>query len=204
MNALWQEEIEELEQVLGISIESQADAEIQADHGAEAPASERFRISDLGTLNWALRKLAALDRRETEITELAKAELERIENWRKKRLDAVQRSREYLMFLIEEYARKQREENPKWKVSTPYGRVSFRRMAPKWHWKDDLSLVEWLERSGHTDMIRIKKEPEKTMVKNFLAPIENGLVIDPNTGEIVPGVQVEEQPEKLVVEVDKK
>lgn len=197
MNELWKAEIEELERVFGVE-----EGEGEAEGGAETPPSDRFRIRDISALNWALRKLAALDRQEAEINELARQEVERIEEWRKKRLESVARSREYLTFLIEEYAREQRALDPKWKASTPYGRVSFRRQQPKWHWKDDQVLVDWLERAGYTDMVRVKKEPEKAVLKKRFSLADDGRVIDPETGEVVPGVVVEEQGEKLVVEVE--
>lgn len=160
---------------------------------------QRFRIENIDQLNWALRKLAAIKAKENEVRRLADAERQRIAEWEQKELAALERDRSFFEGLVQEYALTQREADPKWKASTPYGRVSFRRQPAKWQY-DDQKLLEYLKASGRTEFVRIKEEVNKADLKRALK-VQDGRAIDPETGEIVPGIVIEEQPEKLVIDV---
>lgn len=186
LNAL---QLVELEEIEGLHEQEQEEAR------------QRFKIENTEQLAWALRKLAAIKAKENEVRRLADAERQRISDWEQKELTALERDRSFFEGLIAEYAAKQREADPKWKASTPYGRVSFRRQPAKWEWKDDASLVAFLEANGHDSLVRVKKEPDKNAVKKAFQTTADGKVVDPNTGEVVPGVVVVPQPEKLVIDV---
>ncbi|MEB3103051.1 host-nuclease inhibitor Gam family protein [Ferviditalea candida] len=161
----------------------------------------KFQITDLSSLNWALRKMAALQTKKNEVNQLADEEVERIEAYRKRELDTLQRSEEFFKHLIGEYAMKRREEEPGYKGDkTPYGRVGFRKSQPKWHYEDD-KLIQFLEANDRADLIRIKKEPIKTEIKKIFQVTNDGDVYDEN-GQHVEGITVEFMPDTLDVKVE--
>lgn len=161
---------------------------------------QRFQVTDIHSLNWVLRKLAALELKKAEANEVADREIERIEAFRRRELDAIQKDGDFLRGLISEYAIRQRDEDPKWKAKTPYGTVSFRKQLPKWHYNDD-QLVSFLEDSGYDTLIRTKKEPVKTEIKKLFKVNDDGRVFDED-GIQVDGIMVEFLPETLDVKVE--
>lgn len=166
----------------------------------EVEMKERFKIDGLDSLNWALRKLAALDTQHLDLRELANKEKARIQEWLDKETRAIEESRQFFSMLIEEYAREQRSRDPKWKASTPYGKVSFRKQQPKWEY-DEKKALEVVESAGLDHFIRVKKELDKVALKAKVTVLEDGRVVEPDSGAIIEGVVVAPQPEALKVEV---
>ncbi|MCX7951038.1 MAG: host-nuclease inhibitor Gam family protein, partial [Clostridiales bacterium] len=160
---------------------------------------EQFKVKDIDQANWCLRKISALKKQETELTELRNKEIQRIENWHKKEIEKTENSIKFFEGLLEAYARSERETNPKFKLSTPYGKVAFRKQQPKWNY-DDETLLKFLKQAGKTEFIRIKEEVNKTELKKKLK-VAGELVVDDN-GEIIEGITVEEQPDKVVIDVE--
>ncbi len=186
MNALEQMELDELQELV-----------FQL---PEAEVKQRFRIDSLDSLNWALRKLAALEAKRKENEALAKKEYERIKSWEEKTTRDIDEHKQFFTALIEEYARSQRAADPKWKASTPYGKVGFRKQQPKWMY-DEQKALESVESTGLDKFIRVKKELDKVALKASAKVLEDGRVIDTETGVFIEGVSVAEQPEALKVEV---
>jgi len=162
---------------------------------------ERFKITDLATLNWAMRKLSVLDKKRAEEVDVTNAEIERIQTWFAKQDKQYQYSKEYLEKLIEDYAKSQCEEDPKWKGSkTPYGKINFHKQKDQWEY-DEATLVAYLEKERKTSLIRVKKEPIKELVKDLFT-LSNGQLVNENTGEIVPGVTITERELKLSIKLE--
>lgn len=166
----------------------------------EAEVKQRFRITDLDSLNWTLRKLAALEAKRKEHEALAKKEYERIQAWEAKVSKDIEDHKQFLTMLIEDFARSQRAVDPKWKASTPYGKVGFRKQQPKWSY-DEQKALESIEAAGLDKYVRVKKELDKVSLKASVQILEDGRVIDVDTGSFIEGVTVLEQPEALKVEV---
>lgn len=166
----------------------------------EAEVKQRFRITDLDSLNWTLRKLAALEAKRKEHEALAKKEYERIRAWEEKVSKDIDDHKQFLTMLIEDFARSQRAADPKWKVSTPYGKVTFRKQQPKWTY-DEQKALESVETAGLYKYIRVKKELDKTALKASVNVLEDGRVVDAETGSFIEGVAVTEQAESVKVEV---
>ena len=152
---------------------------------------QRFRISDLSSLNWTLRKLSSLDKNRAEEVTLANAELERINVWFARQDITYQASKNFLEGLIREYATQQRVIDPKWKQKTPYGLVSFRK-GKKFNYGDEEKLVKYLVDNGMGEFVKVVKSPIKAELKKALTITKDGKVIFSNTGEILPEITVEE------------
>lgn len=177
----------ELEEVNGLDLQDEQ-------------VKERFKIEDLEQLNWALRKLATLDEQQSEIDELADKEMLRIKSWHEKESESIGHSKSFFESLVGEYAIKQRDNDPKFKnVKTPYGKVGFRKQQPKWNYDDEI-LIKHLKASELTDLFKTKEEPKKAEIKKQFKVLDSGQVVDSN-GEIVPGITVEEQGDKLDIKV---
>lgn len=195
MNNLQQIELDEIEEF------------IQSEYSTEeikAEIKQRFQITDLNSLNWALRKLSALDTQQKEIAELRSAEIGRIEQWFQSQTSGIERSREFFEYLISEYAQAQREVDPKWKAKTPYGAVGFRKQQPEWVYAEDDSLTKYLIGSEwEKNYTRTKIEPNKAEIKKSqIFKAQNGKLINTVTGEVVPGVEIIEREEKITIKVE--
>lgn len=163
--------------------------------------TQRFKVTDINSLNWALRKMAAIDAKIKEVNALADAEIERIENFRKQELSSLQQSQDFFQGLIGEYALKRRDEDPAFKSEkTPYGRITWTKRQPKWNYNND-EVINYLEENGRRELIRVKKEPVKTEIKKLFQVNEDGRVFDEN-GQEVPGISVEFIPDELKVKVE--
>lgn len=179
MNALQLHELEEIETI-------------------DTEQREQFKITDLSSLNWVLRKLAAIEVKKNEVNEMINGEISRLERFRQGELSKLTDNAEFFNGLIAEYAEQKRIQDPKFRDVTPYGSVTYHKQQPKWTY-DDQTLVEHLEQNELDDFIRIKKEPDKTEIKRQFK-VDKGRVYDVNGVEVA-GVKVEEQPDKLVVKV---
>jgi phage host-nuclease inhibitor protein Gam len=159
---------------------------------------ERFKINDLSSLTWAMRKLSALRTKQDEVHQIANQEVERIESYRNKEVVKLIEHEVFFNSLIADYAERMRIEDPKFKQKTPYGGISFRKSPAKWNYEEKF-LLEHLENNNLNDFIRTKKEPDKVMIKDCFQ-VTKGKVYDTN-GELVIGITVTESPDKLVVKV---
>lgn len=163
----------------------------------EEEAKKRFRIESTEQANWAFRKLRAINVKSNEIKELAAAERQRIDEWEKKELSVLENSTEFFEGLLAEYFVKQRELDPKFKLSTPYGRVSSRKQQPKWNYEDE-KVLNWLKEND-TELIKIKEEINKVELKKKYQIVGNTVVTE--DGEIVEGITVEEVPDSINIKV---
>ncbi len=188
MNELQWLELEEVEEILN------------ADESSSDEIKQRFKIDNINSLNWALRKIASINANLAEEEALFQSELDRITTWIGNRRDSAARSREFFESLITEYATEQRKKDPKFKASTPYGKISFRKQPPQWEYNDEL-LVKYLDDNKYDDLVRVKKEPIKAEVKKRFVASE-GKLIDQDSGEVIPGVTITERGEKLDIKVE--
>lgn len=166
----------------------------------ESEVKQRFCITDLDSLNWAFRTLSALDAQLSDKRELAEKEMARIQEWMDKETKSIEQNSQFFLSLIEQYAREQRANNPKWKASTPYGKVGFRKQQPKWCY-DEQKALEAIESAGLDQLLRVQKELDKTALKASVNVLENGSVVHLESGMIIEGISVIPQDDAVKVEV---
>lgn len=163
--------------------------------------NEGFKVEDDQQANWCLRKIKDITQQIQNNSELAQAEIEKIESWEQQEKEKLQQSIDYFQGLLAQYAVKKREEDPKFKSQKlPHGRIKFVKQQPKWNY-DDNKLLETLKQNNLTDFIKIKEQPDKAQIKKAFE-VAKGKVINPDTGEFVEGITVEEREESFKVEVD--
>ena len=162
---------------------------------------ERFKITDLDTANWGFKKINALNARITEKKQLAEAEIERINSWLESETKADQQSIEYFEHILVEYYQELRADDPKAKLSTPYGKVTSRKKQPSWEF-DDAATLEYFK-ANKPELIEVKESFNKTQAKKVFKPVldATGSVVDEN-GEIVGFVKAVPQGDSFSVKVD--
>ncbi len=144
-----------------------------------------FEINNLQSATWAFKKLRAISDKQREIEEVAAAEIERIEEWKQEQLKQYKSDSEFFEGCISAYFIEERANDKKFKLSTPYGKVTTRK-SKKWLYEDEEALKNYVKDNG-IDVIRIKEELDKTSLKKLF---KDG--VNQETGEILPGVMIEE------------
>jgi hypothetical protein len=162
---------------------------------------DRFKVTDDSSANWALRKIAQHKKQMEQNNLLAEEEIHKIEAWNKQVNDEAQQSIDYFQSLLAEYAETIRNENPKFKtLKLPSGRIRYKKQQPKWNY-DDEQVVQALKEADMTDYIKVKETPSKSDIKKAFV-VSGSQVIDPETGIIIPGIEVEEREDKFEVVTD--
>lgn len=156
-------------------------------------AREGFKIENLETANWAFRKLRAIEENENEIKELAQVEIDRINSWKESELKQNEGTKQYFEFLLSEYFKNEKAKDKKFKLSTPYGKVSARK-TNKWTY-DEEKLKEYIK-INDLPFIKIKEEIDKAGLKKCF---KDG--VNAETGEVIPGIEIEEV-ESITVKVE--
>lgn len=161
---------------------------------------EAFAIKNLETANWAFRKLSAYHKRVKEKEDLAKKEIERIQQWfaeeTKKDVDAIN----YFEFLLTQYYEEQRAIDKKFKLSTPYGKMTSRKKQPKMSIEDENRLIGFLEEKKPEIVETVKKYNLTEVKKLFkVVPIDNELKAIDQDGEELPFLTFEPQADSYTI-----
>lgn len=162
---------------------------------------ETFEIKDDKEANWALRKIKQYKEQQKENIALAESETSKIEAWLQAVNGDAQGSIDYFQGLLAKYAMSKRKVDPEFKsTKLPNGAIRFRRQQPAFKY-DTNKVIESLKKLERVDLIRIKEEPDKTAIKKAFI-IDDDKLINPETGEIVEGVEVEYREDKFEVVTD--
>lgn len=145
---------------------------------------EGFKIENLEGATWAFRKLRAIEAKKAEIKAIADEEKARIDLWEQQQLKQYEADTEFFEGAISAYFIEERAKDKKFKLSTPYGKVSSRK-AEKYIYEDEQVIKDYCN-VNEIDVIKIKEELDKTAFKKLC---KGG--VNQETGEIVPGVRVE-------------
>lgn len=141
-------------------------------------------VNDLKSAGEVFKKIKFLSGQIQEKKEYAAEERSLIDIWEQQQIKELSSKKEYFEGIIKAYFTEQRHISSKFKLSTPWGKVSSRK-TQKLIVEDEERLIDYLE--NDEDAIRTKKELNKTYIN---AKYKNG--VDPETGEILPYVHVAE------------
>lgn len=161
-----------------------------------------FVIDDLEKANWAFKKINALNARINEKKELAEAEQRRIRNWLDNETKNDFESVEYFEGLLTAYYKQLRQQDPKAKLTTPYGKVTSRKRQPAWNW-DENKAIEYLKANA-PQVLQEKITFSKTEAKKLFTPIETeeGYRLIDENGELVDIAEIEFQEDSYTVKAD--
>ena len=143
---------------------------------------EEFKVTDLQSATWVLRKLRALNKKVDEINAVAVEEITRINEWAEKEVRALDKA--YFEDLLTAYYLEERAKDKKFKLSTPFGGLTTRK-SKKYIYEDEQAIIDYCN-TNEIDVIRVKEELDKASFKKLC---KDG--VNQETGEIVPGVRVE-------------
>lgn len=145
---------------------------------------EVFAINDLAGATWAFRKLRAIEEKQKELTSIAIEERQRIDEWLRNETKALNYDKAYFEGVLSAYYIEERAKDKKFKLSTPYGKVTSRK-TEKYIYEDEQEIMDYCS-MNELDVIRVKEELDKTAFKKIC---RGG--VNQATGEVVPGVRVE-------------
>lgn len=167
----------------------------------ETEAETPFKISDLSGADWAFEKLASIHARMKEKEQLAEEKRFKIDTWLETVTAEDKRSAEYFEGLLIAYYQELRSKDPKAKLSTPAGKVTSRKLQPKWEFNED-EAVEYFK-VNHPEIVAVKESFNKADAKKLLQALndDSGQVIDEN-GEILEFVRATPQGESYTVKAD--
>lgn len=163
---------------------------------------ERFVIDSDEKADWALRKIVEAENEIEKVEHFAESQIRQIENWKVKQTEKRYNSIEYFKSLLAEYLQNKRKENPKLKsITLPTGNVGFRKKPVKWVYNDEV-VLKTLESENLDDFIKVEKKLDKQSIKKAFEVV-NDKVINPETGQVIEGIEVQEQGESLNVRLNK-
>jgi len=154
----------------------------------ENPDKERFKVRDKEQAEWCLRQISRLTKEQEEIEATAKAEIEKITAWQNNQTGAIRKSISFFEYLLIEFHQQTLKENKDAKtIKLPSGRLSARKTQPEFI-RDEKKMLPWVEKN-RPGFIKIKTAIDWAGLKEVLK-YEKGKGIDPDTGEVVPGLTV--------------
>lgn len=141
--------------------------------------------------NRYMRVCQHLDAELAQLKAVKDAELERIACYYNARAEALEQKKAYFEMLVIGYYNHQRAKNPRYQLKTPWGKVTQRKTKSP-IWNDETATVEWLKATGRGELVKVEESLKKADLKKAFT-VANGHYVDESTGEIVPGVAVEEK-----------
>ncbi|MBA8760783.1 hypothetical protein GWK87_11130 [Staphylococcus schleiferi subsp. coagulans] len=163
--------------------------------------SESFQVTNLETANWAFKKLEALKAKENEIIQVAEKELDRIKQWQSQELKSIESDKEYFEYLVTDYYKREKEKDDKFKLSTPYGKVTSRagsKVLEMQSGVNEQDVIEQLEQKGFTEFVKVSKKLNQADIKKGFYVDDDGTLIDMN-GEVLEGVKMVRKPTSYTV-----
>ena len=154
---------------------------------------EVFEINDLAGATWCFRKLRAIENKKEDIITLAALEIDRITQWLTNETKSLEADKTYFEGLLNSYYVKERAKDKRFKLSTPYGKVTARKTR-KWTYDED--IVKAYIKAEELPFIRIKEELDKAAIKKAF---KDG--VNTETGEYIPGITIEEI-ESITVKIE--
>lgn len=161
---------------------------------------QTFRIDGDRTAQWAMRHLAELRADEARDTATYDAELAHLDEWATRRAKSREWGISFFERHLEDYARRQREATggKRKSIDLPAGKVRTTIRKARIVVTDRDSFVEWATGTA-ASLLRVKREPDATAIGVALQMTDSGTVVDPVSGEVVPGLGVE--PESVSVSI---
>jgi len=174
---------------------------LERDTGIEE--QERFVVDSEQKANWALRKIKQLQDKMDANVDLAAEEIAKVEAWEKEVNEGLHQSILFFTGLLEQYHRGVYAKDPEAKtIKLPHGQLKMRAQQPEFR-RDDGKLLAWLESQGTVGKayIKIIKSPQWADLKKKLE-IAGDKMVDPESGEIVDGVEVIAREPRFSLEVE--
>lgn len=146
----------------------------------QPPEQRRWRIEDDNAAEWAMRVVASIDADLADLAEKADGWQQRIQHWFRQGRRPLLARRVLLEHHLKDYARRERERDPKRKtVKLPAGSVSSRAGSPQAKVVDEAQVIAWA-RANLTDdaCAEVVKVVESVLVSKLREVVTVGDVVD--------------------------
>lgn len=147
---------------------------------------QSFVVDTNEKADWAMKKLSEINSQIEDVDRRAKVQEQQIFDWKTNELQKLEESREYFENLLNNFTVKKLEENPKFKFSSPWGKISVRHVK-EWSYNDD----ELIKQYKDTQFVKTSYKLNKNDLKKSVE-IVNGKAVSKETGEIVDGIKIDE------------
>jgi hypothetical protein len=158
---------------------------------------EGFRVDTPEQAAWAMRKYRRLAQKKAQYAALAEAERHRIQAWEERVSASVQSNMDFFGSHLEAYAIRERARGAK-SVEFPDGSIKTRQTGASYE-VDRAVFVDWASEAKRDDLLRVTLAPDMTAIKSAVV-VDGGQVLDPSTGEVIPGLAP--TPERVSVKIE--
>lgn len=152
----------------------------------EENLEEGLEVTDNEIATSIMKRLKYVNMLKEENTAIAEKEIQKIRAWQDEVNSELDEKIAYYQEVLIEFYKKQQEVNPKYKLDTPYGKVT-KRKSKKWSY-DEEAIIEFLEENMYIDMINIEKSIKKNDIKKAFP---DG--IDTSSGQVIDGITIVEE-----------
>ena len=152
---------------------------------------DSLTVRDELEANIYMRVCQRLDAEVAQLKAVKDAEIERLNVYYGARAEALEERKAFFERLVIGFYNYQRAKNPRYQLKTPWGKVT-QRTTKSPTWKNEAETVEWLKATGRSELVKVEESLKKAELKKVFA-VANGHYVDSSTGEVVPGVSVEER-----------
>ena len=166
----------------------------------EAAEQGEFVIDNMDKLDWAIRKVAVIEKGAEQKIECAKRQILRLQEYIRRVNEDTEKNTAWLKAMMEPFVKTLLEGGKRKSFAAPSGTVGFRAQEPEFE-KDDDKLVTWLEENGKREFVRVKKQIDWAEFKKQLVDVmEDGTVVTVD-GELIPveAIRATKRPDKLYV-----
>ena len=152
----------------------------------EENLEEGLEVTDNEIATSIMKRLKYVNMLKEENTAIAEKEIQKIRAWEYEVNSELDQKVKYYEEVLIEFYKKQQEINPKYKLDTPYGKVT-KRKSKKWSY-DEEAIIEFLEENMYIDMINIEKSIKKNDIKKAFPE-----GIDTSSGQVIDGITITEE-----------
>lgn len=152
----------------------------------EENLEEGLEVTDNEIATSIMKRLKYVNMLKEENTAIAEKEIQKIRAWEDEVNSELDQKVKYYEEVLIEFYKKQQELNPKYKLDTPYGKVT-KRKSKKWSY-DEEAIIEFLEENMYIDMINIEKSIKKNDIKKAFPE-----GIDTSSGQVIDGITITEE-----------
>ena len=152
----------------------------------EEKIDEGLEVTDNEIATSIMKRLKYVNMLKEENTAIADKEIQKIKLWQDEANSELDQKIKYYEEVLLEFFKQQQELNPKYKLDTPYGKLT-KRKSKKWSY-DEEAIIEFLEENMYIDLINIEKSIKKNDIKKTFPE-----GIDKSTGQVIDGITISEE-----------
>jgi hypothetical protein len=152
----------------------------------EEKIDEGLEVTDNEIATSIMKRLKYVNMLKEENIAIANKEIQKIKLWQDEANSELDKKIKYYEEVLLEFFKQQQELNPKYKLDTPYGKVT-KRKSKKWSY-DEEAVIEFLEENMYIEMINIEKSIKKNDIKKAFPE-----GIDKSTGQVIDGITITEE-----------